>query len=195
MSRSPNETVQEFSYRFIKVYNSIPIEVKPPPRATQLRYVDSFESDFFLLLRESRSTSLDDMMSDAIEVEVNLMASGNIKYNYDRDMNKVQEKAQPSTSHSSEERFDLMMNTMEKLMERMSLDNNPNTREQADVPPRNQRRPVVSQIRQIDQRNQGDQQIRPPFQNNYVNENFDETFEDNMHCYDGDETKVFLTKE
>jgi hypothetical protein len=188
MRRSPDETVQEFSTRFIKVYNSIPTEVKPPPRVAQLRYVDSFESDFALLLRERRSTSLDDMMSDAIEVEVNLMASGKIKYNSDRDMNKVQDKAQPSTSQSSEERFELMMKTMEKLMERMSLDNKPNTREQVDVPPRNQRRPTVPQIRQRDQRNQGDQQIRPPFQNNYVNENFDENFEDNMHCCDGDET-------
>jgi hypothetical protein len=188
MRRSPDETVQEFSARFIKVYNSIPTEVKPPPRAAQLRYVDSFESDFSLLLRERRSTSLDDMMSDAIEVEVNLMASGKIKYNSDRDMNKVQDKAQPSTSQSSEERFEMMMKTMEKLMERMSLDNKPNTREQADVPPRNQRRPTVPQIRQRDQRNQGDQQIRPPFQNNYVNENFDGTFEDNMHCCDGNET-------
>jgi hypothetical protein len=147
MRRSPDETVQEFSARFIKVYNSIPSEVKPPPRAAQLRYVDSFESDFALLLRERRSTSLDDMMSDAIEVEVNLMASGNIKYNSDRDMNKVQDKAQPSTSQSSEERFELMMKTMEKIMEMMPLYNNPNTKEQADVPPRNQRRPVVPQIR------------------------------------------------
>jgi hypothetical protein len=127
------------------------------------------------------------MISDAIEVEVNLMASRNIKYNFDRDMNKVQDKAQPSTSHSSEERFEMMMKTMEKIMERMSLDNNPNTKEQVDVPPRNQRRPIVPQIIQRDQRNQGDQQIRP-FQNNYVNENFDGTFEDNMHCCDGNET-------
>jgi hypothetical protein len=49
-------------------------------------------------LRERTSTSLDDMMSDAIEVEVNLISSRNIKYNYDRDMKKVQDKAQPSTS-------------------------------------------------------------------------------------------------
>jgi hypothetical protein len=33
------------------------------------------------------------MVSDAIEVEVNIMASGKIKYNYDRDMKKVQDKA------------------------------------------------------------------------------------------------------
>ena len=85
----------------------------------------------------------------------------------------------------------MMMKTMEKLMEMMSLDNNPNTKKQADVPPKNQRRPVVPQIRQRDWRNQGGQQIRPPFQNNYVNENF----EDNMNCCDGDETEVFLTKE
>jgi hypothetical protein len=68
MRRSPNETMQEFSARFIKVYNSIPTEVKPPPRAAQLRYANSFESDFALLLRERRYTSLYDMMSDEIEV-------------------------------------------------------------------------------------------------------------------------------
>jgi hypothetical protein len=153
MIRSPDETVQEFSARFMKFYNSIPTEVKPPPRDAQLRYIDSFESDFSLLLRERRSTSLYDMMSDEIKVEVNIMASGKIKYNYDRDINKVQYKTQPSTSQSSEERFELMMKTMEKLMEMMYLDNKPNTREQADVPPRNQRRLVVPQIRQRDQRN------------------------------------------
>jgi hypothetical protein len=37
--------------------------------------------------------------------------------------------------------------------------------------------------------------IRPPFQNNYVNEDYDGYFEDNMNCYDDKETKVFLTKE
>ena len=66
MRRSPDEIVQEFSARFMKVYNSNPTEVKPFPRDAQLRYVDSFESDFSLLLRERRSNSLDDMMSDAI---------------------------------------------------------------------------------------------------------------------------------
>jgi hypothetical protein len=32
-------------------------------------------------------------------------------------------------------------------------------------------------------------------QNNYVNENFDESIEDNIHCCGGVETYVFLTKE
>jgi hypothetical protein len=52
MNRSPDETVQDFSARFMKVYHTIHAKVKPPPKAAQLRYVDSFESDFALLLRE-----------------------------------------------------------------------------------------------------------------------------------------------
>jgi len=128
MRREPDEIVQEFSARFIKVYNSIPTEVKPLLRVARVRYVNSFESDFAFLLREITSTSLDDMMNDAIEFEVNLLSSINIKYNYDKDMKKVQYKAQPSTSQSSEERFELNMKTMEKIMERMSLENKPNTR-------------------------------------------------------------------
>jgi hypothetical protein len=97
------------------------------------------------------------MMIDAIEFEVNLVDSGKIKSNSDMDMNKVQDKAQLSTSQTSKERFEMMMKTMEKMMERMVLDNNLNTREQVDGPPRNQRRPTIPQIRQSDQRNQGNQ--------------------------------------
>jgi hypothetical protein len=116
IKRSPNETIQEFSTRFMKVYNSIPIEVKPPLGTTQLQYVDSFDIDFALLLRERRSNTLDDMMIDAIEVEVNLMASGKIKHNPNRDVKNVQGEAQPSMSQSLDAEFDLMMKTMERLM-------------------------------------------------------------------------------
>jgi hypothetical protein len=69
------------------------------------------------------------MMIDAIEVEVNLMASGKIKSNSGRDMNRTQDKAQPSTSQTSEERFEAMMRNMERMMERMALGNRPNPRE------------------------------------------------------------------
>ena len=65
--------------RFMKVCDAIPAEVKPPVGAAQLHYADSFDSDLSLLLRERRSMSLNDMMNDEIEVEVNLMAYGKIK--------------------------------------------------------------------------------------------------------------------
>ena len=52
-----------------------------------------------------------------------------------------------------------------------------------------------NQVNQGNQGNQGEQQIRPPFQNNYVNEGYDGDFEDNMNYCDDKETKIFLTKE
>jgi hypothetical protein len=149
MKRVSDEMVQELSACFMRVYNSIPTEVQPPPGAVQLRYTDSFDSDFSLLLKVRTSTNLDAMMSDTIKVEVNLMVSGKIKHNFNRGGRKPQGDAQPSTSRPLEDRFKLMMNTMEKMMERMSLGNKLVAREQHDPQPRNQnpRRDRVLQIR------------------------------------------------
>jgi hypothetical protein len=36
--------------------------------------------------------------------------------------------------------------------------------------------------------------MRPPFQNNYADEDFDQMFEDQMHCCDEKTPHVFLTK-
>jgi hypothetical protein len=67
------------------------------------------------------------MMSDTIKVEVNIMASGNIKQNFNRNGKKPQGDAQPSMSQLSDENFDFMMKTMEKIMERISMENKPST--------------------------------------------------------------------
>jgi hypothetical protein len=149
MKKALEEMMQEFSARFMKVYNSIPVEVQPPPRACAIAIFDSFDNDFSLLLRERRSTNLDVIMSNAIEVEVNMMASGKIKQRFNRGDKKPQGDAQPSTSRSTYDKFDLMMRTMEKLMEKMSVGNRPTSREQHDPQPRNQNleRGQVPQIR------------------------------------------------
>jgi hypothetical protein len=159
MKKVPEEMVQEFSTRFMKVYNSIPVEVQPPPGDAQLRYADSFNNDFSLLLRERRSVNLDAIMSNVIEVEVNMMASGKIKQRFNRGDKKTQGDAQPSTSRSIDDKFKLMMRTMEKLMDKMSVGNRPAAQEQHDPQPRNQnlRRGQVPHIRQREQREQRDQ--------------------------------------
>jgi hypothetical protein len=128
-------------------------------RASQLQDVNSFDNEFALLLRETRSNTLDDMMSDTIEAEVNLIALGKIKHNLDRSVKKVQGEAQPFTSQSSDEKIDLRMKTMERLMERISMENKPSTKDQTDFQPKNQnfRRAPVPQIRKRDQRDRGDQ--------------------------------------
>lgn len=150
LKRDVVETVQEFSTRFMKVYNAIPDQVKPPLGAAQLHYVDAFSSDFALLLRERRYATLVDMMNDTIEVEANLMASGKINIKVEVEKKKVKEENQPSSSKSTDIKFDMMVKTMEKLVERLTLDNRPPPRERQDPQVRNPnfRRPPVPQIRQ-----------------------------------------------
>ena len=54
----------------MRVYNSILVDIKPLVGAAKLHYVDSFDGDFALLLRERKSTSLPVMFQDALELEV-----------------------------------------------------------------------------------------------------------------------------
>jgi hypothetical protein len=89
-------------------------------------------------LRERRTANLDAMMNDAIEVEVNLMESLNIKQRFNGGGKKPQGDAHSSTSRPLEDKFNLMMKTMEKLMERMFVGNNFVTQEKHDLHPINQ---------------------------------------------------------
>jgi hypothetical protein len=73
------EYVQYFSTGFMKTYDYIPADVKPPLGDAKLHYVDAFSSEFTLLLTERRSVYLTYMMHDAIEVEVNLSTSNKTK--------------------------------------------------------------------------------------------------------------------
>ena len=73
--RKESESIQEFSDRFMKVHNSIPAQFKPPIGSTQLQYAESFNGEFSLWLSERRLTSLEAMIKDIIEVEVNLITA------------------------------------------------------------------------------------------------------------------------
>ena len=70
--REESESVQDFSDRFMELYNTIPPGFKPPLGTAQEYYIESFYREFSLSLSEKRSVSLEDMMRDAIEVEINL---------------------------------------------------------------------------------------------------------------------------
>ena len=75
MKRAIDETVQNFSKRFNKVYDSILAYLKPPPGAAQMRYVEEFDYDLSILLRERESPSLEEMKNDVVKVEVNMIAA------------------------------------------------------------------------------------------------------------------------
>ena len=80
MNKGGFDFVHKFSSRFMRVYKSIPTDIKPLVGATKLHYDDSFDSDFSLLLRERKSTSLPVMFQDSLKVEANMMTSGKLKH-------------------------------------------------------------------------------------------------------------------
>jgi hypothetical protein len=76
-----------------------------------------------MLLRETRSTSLNAIISNVVEVEVNMMASRKIKSRFNRRNKRPQGDANPSASQSANDNFDMVMKIMEKMMEIMSMGN------------------------------------------------------------------------
>lgn len=93
-----------------------------------------------------------------------------------------------------------MMKMMEKLMDKLSVDDKNQIRDQNDPQVRNpsfrrQKGPLTPQIMQRGKRNPNDQQIRPPFQENLVDEEFMEQPEGHIHHYGKYESRNFLTKD
>ena len=103
------------------------------------------------------------------------MASGKMKHR-DIDRRKKEENSPLASSSTTAIKFEMMLKTMEKLMDRLTMDNRVFNKEQVDPQIRNPnfRRPnplVPPPNRQRDMRNprnQEEQQIRPPFPENYV---------------------------
>ena len=52
-----NEAVTNFSKHFNKMYSKIPAEIKPSKTLAKITYVNYFDFEFSLLLRERRSTT------------------------------------------------------------------------------------------------------------------------------------------
>jgi hypothetical protein len=79
LKKTNSETVMEFIQRFNKLYNKIPVKVKPSQPVAKVTVVGDFEPDFTLLLRERRGVTLTRMQDDIVEIESNMMAFGKLK--------------------------------------------------------------------------------------------------------------------
>lgn len=58
---NPRESVQEFTFRFNKTYNSITAEIKPPPGLALLHYPDCFDAELAYQLHERNLATLEQM--------------------------------------------------------------------------------------------------------------------------------------
>ena len=61
LKRDLDESIQDFSKRFNKAYNSIPSHIKPPPRSAQLHYAEALDYEFSISAREREYDSLSEM--------------------------------------------------------------------------------------------------------------------------------------
>ena len=57
------------------MYSKIPTEIKPIATSAIITYVNAFDSEFFLLLREKRYVTLVDMQDATLEVESNILVA------------------------------------------------------------------------------------------------------------------------
>jgi hypothetical protein len=58
LNKKPKETVIDFNRMFNKLYNKVPIDIKPSQPAIKVTYVGAFEFYFSMMLRERRSLTL-----------------------------------------------------------------------------------------------------------------------------------------
>jgi hypothetical protein len=119
------ESVSDFSKRFNKMYNKIPVEIKPSEASAKISYASVFGPDFCLLLRERRATSLAQMQDASIEVESNVLAADRLRSKADVDRRKGRSEAStsaPSVPHPQVDELTKMVKSLSTKMERMKVE-------------------------------------------------------------------------
>jgi hypothetical protein len=169
LKRKEGESVSDFSKRFNKMYNKIPTEINPTKTSSKITYASAFDPEFFLLLRERRSTSLAHMQDATLEVESNILAADKLRGKYDRDRRKSRVEASTSDSpvvHPQVDELTKLVKSLSAEMEKLKLEGKKNYRNTQNVDNRgNFRRPNnAPQVLQRDQRNRDrdDQKIPSP---------------------------------
>lgn len=158
--RSPNESVQDYCNRFNNIYNVIPANIKPPPDLALIKFPDGFDANMPYQLRERNLETLEQMHSNAVSVEANLLA----KKAQMRNEKKVVFKEEASASNG---RVDVLAKSLERIMDRLEKMKRKNQWEnQQQQPPI--RNPNFRKNPNAAKNTTPDQHIRLPFQENYV---------------------------
>lgn len=72
--RAPDELVQDYYTRFNNIYNAIPTNIKPPLDIELIKFPGGFDIDMSYQLRERNPETLEQMQSNVVSVEANLLA-------------------------------------------------------------------------------------------------------------------------
>ena len=94
---APNETIQDYCTRYNNIYNAIPANLKPPPKSVIIKFPNGFDTDIAYQLREINPETLEQMQSNVVSVEANLLA----RRARMRNVRRVTIEDEPSTSYSN----------------------------------------------------------------------------------------------
>ena len=132
------------------------------------------------------------------------MASVKIKLKLETRRAKGEDGFSTYVASSDDVKFEMMMKTMDNLMDRLTIENKPLNKEKNESHIRNPKfrrknPPPPPQIKQRNirnPRNPDDQQIRTPFPENYVADEDDAKFvEGHIHHFGDLDYKIYFTKE
>jgi len=121
--------MQDHCIRFNNIYNTIPGDIKHPQGLALIKFPNGFDVDMSYQLRERNSVTLEDMQKSAVSVEANLLARRARK----RTKRRVTIKEEPSMS-SSDAKLDSIVRTMERMMERITINDKNPPRENQPTP-------------------------------------------------------------
>lgn len=96
----------------------MPPDYKPPVTTTKVRFSKDFDYDFAFMLRERTSPTLQDMQTNAIEVETNRSASYKLKAKAEKDEIKVKAKEEGSSSKTKND--DQKIDAIKSLVRNLS---------------------------------------------------------------------------
>jgi hypothetical protein len=203
LKRKEGESISDFSKRFNKMYKKIPDEIKPTEAMEKISYASSFDSEFCLLLRERRSSSLVQMQDVSLEVESNIIASDKLRGKSDRDRRKNRAESSTSNSlvvHSQVDELTKLVKSLSTEIEKLKSEGRQPYRNAQNTENRgNFLRPNnAPQILPRDPRNRerDDQRIQAPFQSNLVADEEEEKVEvdPEIHCLGDSSPSPHLTQ-
>jgi hypothetical protein len=120
LRKKTSESILEFIQRFNKIYHKILAEVKPSQIAAKVTFVGAFDSDFALISRERRSTTLVGIQYDAIEFESNMMASIKSKIKVDMGTRKPRRFKEHAGLSGFGKSVEEKMDEMDKIIKYLS---------------------------------------------------------------------------
>jgi hypothetical protein len=202
LKKKQNDYVPDFIKRFNKIYNKILAYVKPSQPVAKVTFVDSFDLDFALFIRERRSTTLIGMRDDVVEMKSNTIASRKTRIRSEsRERDKIKQKEQVGASEtykSQEDKIEEMSRIIKDLSNKFTRMKNERRRPDNKNPNKFRRYFNPPQVFKRERINE-DQPIQAPIKNeklvdNLIEEGFEDTDEE-INIMEGDISDVHVTQE